>query len=70
MTLAWSFQTGQPQPIKATPILVGGVIYVTMPDNLWALDARTGREVWRYRYPANQGFHIGHRGVAVHGDMV
>ena len=29
MTLAWAFQTGQTQQIKATPILVDGVIYVT-----------------------------------------
>jgi alcohol dehydrogenase (cytochrome c) len=70
MTLAWAFQTNQTQAIKATPILVNGVIYVTTPDNLWAVDARSGRQIWRYSYPANQGFHIGHRGVAVRGDLV
>jgi alcohol dehydrogenase (cytochrome c) len=70
LTLAWAFQTNQPQSIKATPILVDGIVYVSLPDSLWALDARTGREIWRYRYPANQGFHIGHRGVAVYGDSV
>jgi alcohol dehydrogenase (cytochrome c) len=70
ITLAWAFQTGQAQSIKATPILVNGVIYVTTPDNLWAVDARSGRQIWRYAYPANDGFHIGHRGVAVHKDLV
>ena len=70
ITLAWAFQTGQAQSIKATPILVSGVIYVTTPDNLWAVDARSGRQIWRYAYPANDGFHIGHRGVAVHKDLV
>jgi alcohol dehydrogenase (cytochrome c) len=70
ITLAWAFQTGQAQSIKATPILVNGVIYVTTPDNLWAVDARSGRQIWRYAYPANDGFHIGHRGVAVHNDLV
>jgi alcohol dehydrogenase (cytochrome c) len=70
MTLAWAFQTGQTQQIKATPILVNGVIYVTTPDNLWAIDARSGRQIWRYTYPANDGFHIGHRGVAVYKDFV
>jgi alcohol dehydrogenase (cytochrome c) len=70
LTLAWTFQTNQPQQIKASPVLVGGVIYVTTPDNLWALDARSGREIWRYRYPQNDGFHIGQRGVAAWGDMV
>src|SRR3954466_15693966 len=57
LTLAWSFQTGQSQQIKASPILVDGVIYITTPDNIWAIDARSARQLWRYTYPANQGFH-------------
>jgi len=70
ITLSWAFNTGQTQQIKATPVLVNGVIYITTPDNLWAIDARAGRQLWRYTYPANEGFHIGHRGVAVRGDLV
>ena len=70
MTLAWAFQTNQGQSIKATPILVNGVIYVTAPDSLWAIDARSGRQIWRYNYPPSQAFNIGHRGVAVRGDLV
>src|SRR5436189_121263 len=65
-----AFQTGQSQQIKATPILVNGLVYITTPDNLWALDARSARQVWHYTYPANEGFHIGHRGAAVHKDSV
>jgi alcohol dehydrogenase (cytochrome c) len=68
--LAWAFNTGQTQQIKGSPLLVNGVIYLTTPDNLWAIDARSGRQIWRYAYPANEGFHIGHRGAAVHGDLV
>jgi alcohol dehydrogenase (cytochrome c) len=68
--LAWVFQTNPAQTIKATPIVHDGVMYLAAPDNLWALDARTGRQIWRYRYPQNAGFHIGHRGVAIHGDSV
>jgi alcohol dehydrogenase (cytochrome c) len=64
MTLAWAFNTNQTQQIKATPIVVNGVIYITTPDNAWAIDARSGRQLWRYTYPANEGFHIGHRGVS------
>jgi alcohol dehydrogenase (cytochrome c) len=37
---------------------------------LWAIDARSGRQIWRYQHPANDAFHIGHRGVAVHGQSV
>ncbi len=70
LTLAWAFQTGQPAEIKGSPILVNGTIYVTTPDNLWAVDARTARPLWRYTYPSNQGFHIGHRGAAVYKDSV
>jgi len=70
MTLAWAFQTNQTQQIKSTPVLVNGVIYLTTPDNLWAIDARTARQLWKYTYPTNDGFHIGHRGVAVYKDSV
>ena len=70
LTLAWVFQTNPAQSIKGTPIVHDGVMYLTVPDNLWALDARTGRVLWRYRYPRNAGFHIGHRGVALSGDSV
>ena len=70
LTLAWAFNTNQTQSIKATPVVVNGVIYISTPDNLWAIDARAGRQLWRYTYPANEGFHIGHRGVAVRGDLV
>ena len=41
----------------------------TMPDNMWAIDARTGRQIWRYTYPPNQAFHIGHRGAAIYKDI-
>lgn len=70
LALAWSFHTGQTQQLKASPILVDGVIYITTPDNIWALDARSARQLWRYTYPANQGFHIGHRGAAIYKGSV
>ena len=70
LTLVWAFQTNQTQPIKSTPIVVNGVMYITTPDNLWAVDVRTARQLWRYTYPTNDGFHIGHRGVAVYKDSV
>ena len=37
-----------------------------MPDNVWAVDARSGHQIWHYTYPANKGLHIGHRGVAMY----
>ena len=47
LSLAWSFETGQSGQIKATPILVNGIIYIAMPDAAWAIDARTCRQIWR-----------------------
>ena len=70
VTLAWAFATGQPAQIKATPILANGVVYITSPDHVWAIDARSGHQIWHYGYPANEGFHIGHRGVAIDKDTV
>src|SRR2546426_9393009 len=55
----WRFQTGQNPQIKATPILTDGVLYITTPDNLWAIDARTGQQLWHYTSPMNDAFHIG-----------
>ena len=43
---------------------------ISPPDNIWALDARTGKQRWHYRNPPNHAFHIGHRGAAVYKDTV
>jgi alcohol dehydrogenase (cytochrome c) len=68
--LAWIFQTGQSNVIKASPLVVDGVIYFTLPDNVYAVDARSGQQVWHYTYPPNKGFHIGHRGVSMYKDWL
>ena len=49
---------------------MNGIIYITTPDNLWAIDARTAKELWHYTHPRNNAFHIGHRGAAVYKDTV
>ena len=56
--------------IKGTPVVVNGVMYVTIPDHVWAVDARTGREIWHSTWPSKGGWHIGNRGVAVLGSTV
>ena len=56
--------------LKATPLEVNGVLYFSEPDNAWAIDARTGRQLWHYRYPPNKGFHIASRGLAIYGDWL
>ena len=54
--------------LKATPIEVDGVLYFSMPNQAWAIDARTGREIWTYA--TKSGSAIGNRGVAVHNGTV
>jgi alcohol dehydrogenase (cytochrome c) len=68
--LAWAFQTGQVQQIKSSPLLVDGVLYLTVTDNVWAVDARSGHQLWHYTYPPNKGFHIGSRGVSMYKDWL
>src|SRR5690348_1696284 len=45
LTLAWVAQM-RGVAIKSTPLEVNGVLYLTTPDNVWALDARSGRQIW------------------------
>jgi alcohol dehydrogenase (cytochrome c) len=66
LTLAWAFQTNQTAQIKSSPLLVDGVIYFTVPDNVWAVDAHSGHMIWHYNRIATKGDHIGHRGVAMY----
>jgi alcohol dehydrogenase (cytochrome c) len=68
--LSWAFQTGQTAGIKSSPIVVDGIIYFTVPDNIWAVDARSGHQIWHYTYPPNKGLHIGHRGVSIYKDWL
>ena len=70
LSLAWAFQTNQGAGIKSSPILVDGILYFTVPDNIWAIDARSGHQLWHYNERTTQGEHIGNRGVAMYGDYL
>ncbi len=70
ITMKWTFQTQLNGGLKSTPILVDGILYFTMPDNVWAIDARTGHQIWRYTAPPNKAFHIGQRGVSIYKDKI
>lgn len=58
------------QEIKSTPLEVDGVLYFTIPDHAWAVDARTGREIWHYKWQSQGGIHTGNRGVAIYHDWL
>ena len=61
LTLAWAFRT-HGSVLKSTPLEVNGILYFSAPDNVWAVDARYGRQIWHYQR-TSEGDHIGHRGV-------
>jgi acido-empty-quinoprotein group A len=71
LSLAWAARYTANNPgsrvqIKSTPLLVNDVLYFTSPNNVWAVDARTGHELWHYEYPPNTGSTIGNRGVGMY----
>ncbi len=44
--------------------MIDGVLYLTFPDHVWAIDARSGREIWHHAWNSVGGIHIGNRGAA------
>ena len=52
---AWVFHPGNSQNLEVTPVVVDGVMYVTSANDVFALDARTGRMVWHYQRPVSSG---------------
>jgi PQQ-dependent dehydrogenase (methanol/ethanol family) len=61
--------------LETTPLVADGIMYITGPNQAFALDARTGRQIWHYARPRTEGL-LGdaalgsHRGVALLGDKV
>jgi len=49
---------------------VNGILYVSAPDNAWAVDARDGTVLWHYFWKSRGGTHIGNRGMAMVGDWL
>lgn len=66
----WMYQTNAPGKNETTPLVFGGMMYITGPlNNAWALDALTGRLIWSYKSappprldiccgPVNRGFAV------------
>jgi acido-empty-quinoprotein group A len=56
--------------IKSAPLMVNGILYFTVPDNVWAVDARSGRQLWHFFWKTKGGIHIGNRGVGMYGNWL
>ena len=75
LTLQWVYQSRSAGTWQPTPVVVDGVMYLTQrPNDVVALDARTGRVFWIYSYPTPSDHKAccgaNNRGVAVLGDRV
>lgn len=64
-------------PLETTPVVADGVMYVTAPNQVSALDARTGAEIWRFVRPrsgpggiSGDALKGATRGVAMLGDRI
>jgi alcohol dehydrogenase (cytochrome c) len=68
----WVFSIPDAGQLQVTPVVVDGIMYVTAPNECFALDAGTGRQIWRYKRPRTPGVAGGgaNRGVGVAGDRV
>jgi alcohol dehydrogenase (cytochrome c) len=75
LNAAWVFHPGNSQRLEVTPVVIGGMMFVTAANDVFALDARTGRTLWHYERPVSSGLlddAAAHksRGVAVWHDSV
>ncbi len=75
----WTFQAEGMvigRGFESTPLVMDGVLYITGNNNVaWAVDARTGRQIWRYRRALPPGLTYGagnpsNRGFAALGDRL
>ena len=72
----WTYHSGVAATFQATPIVVDGTMFVSLPySHVVALDAASGRELWRYAHRLRDSAHRlccgpASRGVAVAGGKV
>jgi PQQ-dependent dehydrogenase (methanol/ethanol family) len=75
LQLAWTFEVDVTESIQAAPIVYDGVMYLTTSYNhLFAVDAKTGKELWHYLHVMDPAVPVccgpNNRGVAALGDLV
>ncbi|MBV8831466.1 MAG: PQQ-binding-like beta-propeller repeat protein [Acidobacteriaceae bacterium] len=65
----WTFHVDGARRLETSPVVFDGVMYVTNSNTVYALDARTGKSIWKYKdqFAAKEGVN---RGVAILGDSV
>jgi alcohol dehydrogenase (cytochrome c) len=61
---------GFPPRVGGAILQVNGILYMSAPDNAWAVDARDGTVIWHYFWKTKGGTHIGNRGMAMVKDWL
>ena len=64
------FRYAAPGASQARVLQVNGILYVSVPDNAWAVDARDGTVLWHYFWKTKGGTHIGNRGMGMYRDWL
>ena len=72
---AWIFPVPGAPRVEATPVVVDGVMYITTTNDAYALDATTGRQIWRFTTSRTPGLLSeagggANRGAAISGDRI
>lgn len=75
LALKWMFPVLNTARLEATPIVVDGVMYTPGWNEMWALDATTGRQLWHYEQDRTDGLiseagRSANRGVAYNADHI
>ena len=73
LRVEWMYQTGKSGAFETMPLVVDGVMYLTAGDGVaMALDAGTGRQLWRYGhvFPTGHNANGVNRGLAILGDRL
>lgn len=65
----WVFHVEGAKKLEASPLVHAGLMYVSNTNELYAIDARSGRKVWYYRAEGAKGTRV-NRGTALLGDNV
>jgi alcohol dehydrogenase (cytochrome c) len=51
----WVFHAQNSANLEVTPVVVDGLMFVTVANDAYALDAQTGRAIWHYARPITEG---------------
>ncbi len=63
---AWTFKIDDDSPLETAPIAYNGMLFITSAhDNIYALDAKTGVQKWKFSYAPHVIAFSANRGVAL-----